>query len=582
MVGLKDMVDQPIRLGEAGKGRGSRGGGRRKKAPANQASGANGHPSNPQPPIPNPRPQDIVEAANLRLDSIRRSPYQPRQSFPEAEIAELAESLRTLGQRVPIAVRFLGERFGDGSPIYELLDGERRWRAAKRAGLTTIRAEIQEASDAEARAIVVASAVQRKDLNAIERARAYRAMLDAGDAPDPPALAKLLSISESEVRNKLRLLELPEAMQREIISAEMPEWIGRSLAKYAGPDLAPLLDEIRTEIRTRASTDWMEPVATPEQLTNLCIDIVANFTRPIEGAQEDYDWRFAAKPHNGHPPVFTPDEAQLAELGVIEVPAADGRGAAQRRATNVKLWDKLQGAHVNKLYEEREARRQGRKAGVEGRGKKNADPKREPTPAEQKAAAEEAKRKAAEARAQLKRRVANLRTDWLRYLISRWILDDSHTAQCSINDLLRLLLMLGQQWHLNHYAQHGVLDDVRRLLGAGGQWKSVAGRDSDQLTDAAMSVCARIFWDARDKTACPLVPRADVEAIAKSFRVDTAAAWAREKLGPLTEEYFAARTKEQLAALAKELKIELPAGGKAEQVAFLAGREKLPMPKELR
>ena len=420
----------------ATKGRGSGVGGRAKKKPAQPGTygaldpkamagdGANGHSARPS------RSAEIVEAANLALESIRPSPYQPRQSFPDAEIAELAESIRTLGQRVPIAVRFLGEQWGNGTPVYELLDGERRWRAAKLAGLTTIRAEIQEASDAEARAIVVASAVQRKDLNAIERARAYRAMLDAGDAPDPPALAAMLAVSESEVRNKLRLLELPEAVQAEVISAEMPEWQARRLAKFSG---APtLLAAVHDELRRIKNFPWEEAITNDQALDHVCEYVVDRETRPIEGAQPHYDHRFGGKPYNGHPPVFTPDEAQLAQLGVIEVPAADGRGKPERRATNVKLWDKLQKAHVEKLLEQREAKKQGRGAGGDGRAKKKAEPKRQPTPAEQKAAAEEAKRKAAEARAQLKRRIANLRTDWLRYLISRWILDDSHTAQCSI------------------------------------------------------------------------------------------------------------------------------------------------------
>lgn len=174
-----------------------------------------------------------LDILNGRIDP---SPFQPRRTFDAKEMGDLAWSIKRDGLLQPICVRVVSEDI-DG-PIYELLDGERRWRACRLAGLKTIRAEVREATDAQARSIVLVSALQRTDLNPIEQAIGMQAILEAGDVKSVGALAKQLGMSQSAASNKMRLLELSPRWQQKIISREMTERHGRevlSIQCWAGP-----------------------------------------------------------------------------------------------------------------------------------------------------------------------------------------------------------------------------------------------------------------------------------------------------------------------------------------------------------
>ena len=144
---------------------------------------------------------------HVPVGSIRPLPGQPRRHFDENAIAELADSIGLRGLLQPIIVR----RAPDGQG-YQLVAGERRWRAAQRAGLHQIPALVRELDDAATYEIALVENIQRQDLNAIEEASAYRRLIeDFGHNQE--ALAKLVGKSRSHVANLMRLLDLPAAVR---------------------------------------------------------------------------------------------------------------------------------------------------------------------------------------------------------------------------------------------------------------------------------------------------------------------------------------------------------------------------------
>ena len=175
---------------------------------------------------------------HVPVGSIRPLPGQPRRHFDENAIAELADSIGLRGLLQPIIVR----RAPDGEG-YQLVAGERRWRAAQRAGLHQIPALVRELDDAATYEIALVENIQRQDLNAIEEASAYRRLIeDFGHNQE--ALAKLVGKSRSHVANLMRLLDLPASVQalvgdgslamghaRALIGAADAEAIARRVAK---------------------------------------------------------------------------------------------------------------------------------------------------------------------------------------------------------------------------------------------------------------------------------------------------------------------------------------------------------------
>ena len=150
---------------------------------------------------------ELPEVQHLRIDAIVPNRYQPRQTFSSKELAELTASLKQNGLLQPILVR----RKGDG--IYELISGERRWRAAKEAGLETIQAVIRNCGDEESVVLALIENIQRADLNPMEMAKAYHRMMNEfGLTQD--TIAQRVDCERSSVANIVRLINLPLDIQR--------------------------------------------------------------------------------------------------------------------------------------------------------------------------------------------------------------------------------------------------------------------------------------------------------------------------------------------------------------------------------
>ena len=167
----------------------------------------------------NPRPATIpMHSASappapasdeISLELIDRNPFQPRRDFDQAAIDELADSIRKHGLLQPLLVRARQ----DGEAGYQLIAGERRWRAAQQVGMETVPCRVIEFGDRQASEAALEENLKREDLNVLEKARAFKDYLDrfGGTIEE---LARQLSMSRANVSNMMRMLELPESVQK--------------------------------------------------------------------------------------------------------------------------------------------------------------------------------------------------------------------------------------------------------------------------------------------------------------------------------------------------------------------------------
>lgn len=145
------------------------------------------------------------QIAEIPIPAIQANPFQPRKRFSEAELSDLASSIREHGVLQPIVVR----RSGDG---YQIVAGERRFRACESLDLATVPAVVREATDSEMLELALTENIQRENLNAIELAQAYQAYIDRFDLTQEEA-AERLGKSRSSIANTIRLLDLPPDVQ---------------------------------------------------------------------------------------------------------------------------------------------------------------------------------------------------------------------------------------------------------------------------------------------------------------------------------------------------------------------------------
>ena len=171
--------------------------------------------------IPGGSPSERKGVMNLGIEEIRPDRSQPRRHFDEAHIEELAESIRSKGVLLPLIVR----RDSEG---YVLVAGERRWRAAQKAGLRELPVMVREVTGKEAFEIALIENIQREDLNPIEEAGAYRRLIEEHGLTQEE-LAARVGKDRSTVANALRLLRLPEAIQRAVVSGELSMGHARAL-----------------------------------------------------------------------------------------------------------------------------------------------------------------------------------------------------------------------------------------------------------------------------------------------------------------------------------------------------------------
>ena len=192
--------------------------------------------------------EDVTEREQLRtvpIDLIQRGKYQPRMRMDEEALEELSRSIQAQGIVQPIVLRALNEETG-GEVRYEIIAGERRWRAAQRAGLETVPAVVREASDDEALALALIENIQREDLNPIEEAQALARFVEEFGLTHQAA-AESVGRSRVSVTNLLRLLELDPEVRGLMELGDLEMGHGRALL---GLD-APMQRQLALEVITR-------------------------------------------------------------------------------------------------------------------------------------------------------------------------------------------------------------------------------------------------------------------------------------------------------------------------------------------
>ncbi|HEY8341719.1 MAG TPA: ParB/RepB/Spo0J family partition protein [Calditerricola sp.] len=198
--------------------------------------------------IPQLSADEYDAMTEIPIDELRPNPYQPRRVFDDASLAELANSIREHGVVQPIIVR-------KGIKGYDIVAGERRWRAAKLAGLTKIPAVVKDFTEEQVMEIALIENLQREDLNPIEIAQAYQKLMETFHLTQEE-LAQKVGKSRPHVANFLRLLTLPRAIQDDVSRGTLS--MGHARALLSVEDDATRLELAKQAVRERWSVRELE------------------------------------------------------------------------------------------------------------------------------------------------------------------------------------------------------------------------------------------------------------------------------------------------------------------------------------
>jgi ParB family chromosome partitioning protein len=187
--------------------------------------------------------QDVRTLRHMPIDLLKASPNNPRKSFAEVDLDDLAKSIREKGLLQPIVVRPVANN------EYEIVAGERRWRAAQRAGIHDVPVLIRDYSDGEALEIALIENIQRSDLNPLEESRAYALLLEQFNYTQQQ-LADSLGKSRSHIANTLRLMNLPDAVRAQIEAGKLTAGHARALVATESPgELAAQIIKLGLSVR---------------------------------------------------------------------------------------------------------------------------------------------------------------------------------------------------------------------------------------------------------------------------------------------------------------------------------------------
>lgn len=203
------------------------------------------------------KPSDKDSLQTLAVDLIQRGQYQPRQNFDQTALEELASSIRAQGMVQPIVVRQLS-----GKNSYEIIAGERRWRAAQLAGLQDVPVIIKDVPDQTAMCLALIENIQRQDLNPLEEARALERLINEFEMTHDE-IAEAVGRSRSAVTNLLRLLDLQKDVKEMLETGKLNMGHARALLSLSNPQqLETARNVIRRGLSVRATEDLVQ------QLTN--------------------------------------------------------------------------------------------------------------------------------------------------------------------------------------------------------------------------------------------------------------------------------------------------------------------------
>ncbi len=194
------------------------------------------------------------------IEEIKPNGHQPRKTFTPARLEELAASIKEKGILQPLVVRKMKGH-------YELVAGERRWRAAQKAGLREVPVVIQDVSDDIAVEMALIENIQREDLNAVEEAEAYHALMDRFSLSQDE-MAKRVGKDRSTVANSLRLLKLPEELKKDIVEERLTMGHARALLALDAPETMKKVrgDILKGHLSVRATENLVKKIRTKAPL----------------------------------------------------------------------------------------------------------------------------------------------------------------------------------------------------------------------------------------------------------------------------------------------------------------------------
>lgn len=217
-----------------------------------------------------PEKQHMPADGKVPIEFLTPNPKNPRRHFGDADLTDLAQSIREHGIVQPVVARPSATQAGR----YEIIAGERRWRAAQRAGLTEIPVIIREVNDRTALELAIIENVQRTDLNPVEEALGYQQLIDDHDYTQAD-LGQVIGKSRSHVANTLRLLKLPDVIRDMLVDGALSAGHARTLVTAADPvGLAKRIVEEGLSVRQAEALAQMPAGASAE-------------ARPREPAQKD-------------------------------------------------------------------------------------------------------------------------------------------------------------------------------------------------------------------------------------------------------------------------------------------------------
>jgi ParB family chromosome partitioning protein len=210
--------------------------------------------------------QGGISIQSIAVDAMEPGPFQPRLSMEPAALAELVESIKTRGILQPLLAR----RHPQAPSRYQIIAGERRWRAAQQAGLHEVPVLLRDLDDSDAMAASLVENLQRQDLNAIEEADGYKRLIEEFGLTQEQ-LGAAIGKSRSHIANSLRLLNLPATIRHEVQAGKLTAGHARALLSHADPEAAARmviekgLNVRQTEalITNRAPAQRADKVASP-------------------------------------------------------------------------------------------------------------------------------------------------------------------------------------------------------------------------------------------------------------------------------------------------------------------------------
>lgn len=553
---------------------------------------ANGKPAKGAAMSPDKRTGDESFAAlpveAFPLKTFERHP--DNRELTPAEVEELAVDLKANKQREPILARRL-----PGGKL-QVLWGEKRWLAAKKAGLEVLYARVTECDDATALELVASGNKLRSDFNPIQKARLVKRMCEKGKTREAAANAVGLDCGAS-ASNLLRLLELPELWQKRVASGELPESFARIMVSYS--HVTSVMNEL--DRRYRSKNEWESNAFQRRQNLESAIKSAAKErTRRLDGTKIYYGYEYSKQlgydAQGDYPCLLTKE--QIAEhreqLNIQRLTVTTGKGKTEEVevATNVKLFDQLQCQAIKKKYE---AKAKG-KAAAAGRAADGGGKPKAKTPAQLAIAAKERQ-------GQLESDIADWRDSVMRGAIQTAILDAPRpkskadgTATLDLR-LLKLLLSFaadrpcvrdGYEVENVFFGQLGAelnsmqSEDMWELL----QIKLAGGGDAESLAQWSAMLCGWLVGGDAKHAEPAALSQYTIAALFGEWGCDMAAVW-RELYAakdPRLEEFYQLHRKDELAELGTELGVHfLGSVGKEGMIKQLCDRlSPLPLPQVLR